>query len=191
MVADLATQGWAFVPHGHDNGDVETRFVVMSGPAASGKTTLARALAAELNLPLLAKDTIKTAITKILAVNDPPAARRAGEAAVAVLIALAAEMRTGAVLDSVWRAGQGNGLRQLDGRVVEVFCRCDIPILHARYADRVRPPGYVPEHADPAELWSEETMRPLHEGWPVIDADTSRPVNVPALVERVTAALVV
>jgi adenylate kinase family enzyme len=39
--------------------------VVMSGPAAGGKTTLARALAAELDLPLLAKDIIKTAITSV------------------------------------------------------------------------------------------------------------------------------
>lgn len=173
----------------HDNGGVDARFVVVSGPAASGKTTLARALAAELDLPLLAKDTIKTAITTALAVSDPPAARRAGQAAVAALIALAAEMPTGAVLDSVWRSGQVDGLRRLNGRVVEVFCRCDFPILKARYAARFRPPGYVPEHADLADLWSEETMRPLHGGWPVIDADTSRPMDMPALAERVTAAL--
>jgi predicted kinase len=168
---------------------VEPRFVVVSGPAASGKSTLARALAAELDLPLLAKDTIKTAITTALAVSDPPAVRRAGQTAVAVLLALAAELPAGAVLDSVWRVGQVDGLRRLHGRVVEVFCRCDTRILEARYAARVRPPGYVPEHAGPVELWGEETMRPLRGGWPVIEADTTRPVDVPALAERVAAAL--
>jgi ATP-dependent protease Clp ATPase subunit len=47
------------LPLGKDNGAVEPSFVLVSGPAASGKTTLARALAADLGLPHLAKDTIK------------------------------------------------------------------------------------------------------------------------------------
>jgi predicted kinase len=37
-------------------------FVVVSGPPASGKSSLAPALAAELDLPLLAKDVIKDAL---------------------------------------------------------------------------------------------------------------------------------
>jgi len=50
---------------GHDGGmadDLPPRtFVVVSGPSASGKTTLARAIAPALGLPLVAKDTIKVA----------------------------------------------------------------------------------------------------------------------------------
>jgi predicted kinase len=37
-------------------------FVVVSGPPASGKTTLAVAIAPALGLPLIAKDTIKQAL---------------------------------------------------------------------------------------------------------------------------------
>ena len=44
-------------------------YVVVSGPPGSGKTTLAPRLAAELDLPLIAKDTIKQAL---LAVLDVP-----------------------------------------------------------------------------------------------------------------------
>jgi len=52
---------------GH-NGGVADRlppgtFVVVSGPPASGKTTLARTIAPALDLPLIAKDTIKQALT--------------------------------------------------------------------------------------------------------------------------------
>ncbi len=43
--------------------------VVVSGPPASGKTTLARAIAPALGLPLIAKDTIKEAL---MTVHGPP-----------------------------------------------------------------------------------------------------------------------
>jgi cytidylate kinase len=40
----------------------ERRYLVVSGPAASGKTPVARGLADGLGWPLLAKDTIKAAL---------------------------------------------------------------------------------------------------------------------------------
>jgi len=45
-------------------------FVVVSGPPGSGKSTLAGGLAAELWLPLVAKDTIKDVLMSILPVPD-------------------------------------------------------------------------------------------------------------------------
>ena len=126
---------------------MEPHFGVLSGPTASGKTTLARVLAAELRLPLLTKDTIKAALTSILDVSDTVAARRVGHAAVMVLLAVALEMRDGAVIESMWHDDEADGLLRLSGRVVEVFCRCDSQVLQARYTARVRPVGYVSEYS--------------------------------------------
>ena len=53
-------------------------FVVVSGPPASGKTTLAGAIAAVLGLPLIAKDTIKQALMTVLPVPDVTASRVVG-----------------------------------------------------------------------------------------------------------------
>jgi predicted kinase len=50
-------------------------FVVVSGPPASGKTTLARTLRPALGLPVMAKDTIKEALMTVLPVPDVPASR--------------------------------------------------------------------------------------------------------------------
>jgi hypothetical protein len=72
--------------------------------------------------------------------------------------------------------------------VVEVFCRCDRPTLEARYAARRRPSGYVPEHQDPAELWSPETFEPLAGGWSVIEVDTAGEVDPVALADKVRQA---
>lgn len=52
-------------------------FVVVSGPPASGKSTLAPGpRPGELNLPLLAKDTIKGALMSVLPVPDVEASRQ-------------------------------------------------------------------------------------------------------------------
>jgi predicted kinase len=60
-------------------------FVVVSGPPASGKSTLAPALAGELGLPLVAKDTIKDALMSVLPVPDVEASRQLGRASVAAI----------------------------------------------------------------------------------------------------------
>jgi cytidylate kinase len=111
-------------------------FVVVSGPPASGKTTLARAVAPALGLPLIAKDTIKEALMAVLPVPDVAASRVVGRASVAALLAVAAETG-GAVLESVWhRRYAVDELRRLPGNVVEVFCRCDRQVAARRYALR-------------------------------------------------------
>lgn len=78
----------------------EALFVVVSGPPASGKSTLAPLLAAELALPLIAKDTIKDALMSLLPVQDVEASRQLGRAAVTAMLAVAAESPVGAVLES-------------------------------------------------------------------------------------------
>lgn len=45
-------------------------FVAVSGPPASGKSTLAPPLARRMALPLVAKDTIKDALMSVLAAPD-------------------------------------------------------------------------------------------------------------------------
>ncbi len=65
--------------------------MVVSGPPASGKTTLALAIAPALGLPLIAKDTIKQALMTVLPVPDVAASRVVGRASVAALLAVAAE----------------------------------------------------------------------------------------------------
>jgi len=156
-------------------------YVIVTGPPASGKSTLAPVLAAELGLPLLAKDTIKAGLVEALGAESLDESHRLGRAAVRALLALAAQ-NDGGVLDSVWvdREQAIADLAVLPGQVVEVFCRCDQELLEERYAAR----GHDLERPV-EELWDDGLLRPLGGPWPVIEVDTTGPVERFAVLERV------
>src|SRR5436305_1372775 len=116
--------------HGRSSRDCwsvsEPLFIVVSGPPASGKSTVAPALSAKLRLPLIAKDTIKDALMSVLPVPDVAASRQLGRAAVQAMLAVASASPVGAVIESnFYRSVATTDLGALPGRVVEIFCRCD------------------------------------------------------------------
>lgn len=103
----------------------EAFFVVVSGPPASDKPTVAPVLARELALPLVAKDTINDALMAVLPVADVEASRLIGRGAVGAMLAVAAESPIGAVIESNFdRSVVAEALGSLPGTLVEVTCRC-------------------------------------------------------------------
>jgi predicted kinase len=153
-------------------------FVVVSGPPASGKSTVAPTLAAELRLPLVAKDTIKDALLRVLPVPDVAASRALGRASVVAMLAVAAESPVGAVIESAFHRSRAVAeVAALPGRVVEVFCACDPGVGAARYRARAgsRHTGHFDHQRDPAELWNDDVARPVGGGWPVLRIDTNGP----------------
>ena len=165
-------------------------YVVVTGPPASGKSSLSRVLAEELGLPLLAKDDFKQHLLD----REQPAtveeSRETGRAAVRAMLAAARGVGRG-VLDSVWvdRVQAARDLAAL-GDVVEVFCRCDVDTMRARYA--VRAPTKGPRHFDEeraeTELWPDPALHPLAAGWPVVEVVTDDVVDVRDVVSRIRRA---
>lgn len=167
-------------------------FVVVSGPPGSGKSTLAAALANDLSLPLLAKDTIKDALMQVLPVPDVETSRQFGRAAVAAMLAVATASPVGAVIESnFYRSVAAPLLLNLPGTVVEVFCRCRPEVAVARYVERAgsRHAGHFDLQRAPEELWNEDVDQPVAGGWPVIELDTNEPVDLAALIRNIRAAL--
>ena len=164
-------------------------FVVMAGWPASGKSTLAAALAVELGLPLLAKDEIKEALMGGLGCPDTVAdSRRLGKAAVLAMLA-AGRRCPGAVLDSTWFDYALPLARALPGRLIEVRCTVPLDVAKARYRARAghRHGGHLDEARTDEELWG-EPPRPLGLG-PVVEVDTSGPVDVAALAAAIAHVL--
>ena len=166
-------------------------FVVVSGPPASGKSTLAPPLARELGLPLVAKDTIKDALMSVLPVPDVEASRHLGRAAVEAMLAVAGRSPVGAVIESnFYRSRAAERLGRLPGAVVEVFCRCDEAVARERYRARTgtRQGGHFDAVRSAGELWNDELTEPVAGGWPVLEVDTNRPVDMAAVVAFVRSS---
>jgi predicted kinase len=164
-------------------------FVLVSGWPGSGKSTLAAALAAELGLPLLAKDEIKEALVDGLGQPETVAdSRRLGKAAVLVMLRVARGC-PGAVLDSTWFDYALPLVRALPGPLIEVHCTVPVDLAKARYRARVgqRHAGHLDDARSEQELWGEPS-RPLGLG-PVVAADTSGPLDVGALAAVVAQRL--
>ena len=128
---------------------------LVTGLPATGKTTVARALARALQVPLLSKDAIKEPLLDALGAADRAASRALSDISFAVLFALAEEHLavTGAVvLEGNFRPGEHErAMRGLLARHVpmsctQVLCRVAEPLrqerLQARAGDGARHPGH-------------------------------------------------
>lgn len=162
------------------------RYVVVSGPPGSGKTTLATALGERLGFPVLGKDDIKEPLMAALSPRDVDESRRLGIAAVSVLFVVAARL-TAAVLENSWHPEfDAPRIDALPGGIVEVFCRCPTDLAYERYLSRAgtRHPGHFDAVRDPADLYTAGTTAPIAGGRPMIEVDTAAPVDVAALADR-------
>jgi predicted kinase len=166
--------------------------IIVSGPPAAGKTTLATALATTLEMPLICKDDIKEALVDTLdgPTDDLLWSRRIGGAAMELLWRLAKRCPA-AVLEANFRPHsqhEQSRLRQLHARVIEIHCVCPPDELTRRFAVRARTahPAH-PLTELPANLLAEYD-RPMGVG-DVIDVDTTQPVDLADLTTRLTSLI--
>ena len=169
--------------------------IVVSGLAASGKSTVGRELSRGLSLPLLDKDEILEALFDSLGCDDRGQRHRLSRASDEVLFRLAAAS-SASVLVNWWNHDSASArLSAISDSIVEVFCDCPIEIAAARFASRERHPGHldrlrtVKEHEEGIRRLRESYRGPLALSDPMVTVDTSQPVEVAALLAEVRTAI--
>jgi hypothetical protein len=175
-----------------------SRFVIVSGLPASGKSTIGHFIANGLGLPLLDKDVVLESIFERITPTDAEGrndlSRLADEAFRAQALGA-----VGGVLVSWWRhprsaAESGTPtqwLASLSGALVEVHCLCAPLVAAKRFVARTRHPGHLDGQRSRAQLlvqFNEHAVHgPLGIG-SVVEVRTNERVNKSALLRQVNHA---
>ena len=133
--------------------------VVVTGPPASGKSTIARDLASALDIPFLSKDELKERLYEEIG-SGGDVEERIEAAALAILYSVAASnLKVGVdvlVESNFDRDSDTKPLRELPARIVQVHCGGDPGELVERFAERSasgrRHPGHDDDPEDAAEV---------------------------------------
>jgi predicted kinase len=153
--------------------------IVVSGPAGSGKTTLAHELAAAIGCPALCRDEIKEGMVisnqGYLAATGDPLTMRTYELffeAIALFVRAEVTLVAEAAFQhpTWWR-----GLEPLTDLATLRIIRCHVPDEVARERQRARMAALATRaaHADAEHLSMERTFDAIAVDFPTLDVDTS------------------
>lgn len=160
---------------------------------AAGKTTVARALADELALPVVSKDDIKEQLYEALGVGDVEWSQRLGGASYALIFVLAAELLgagQAVILDANFFADRHEErFRELPPhRVAQVHCHAPLDVLLDRFNGRgERHSGHLDRQrsVELAGRFESAVHRPLALDGELLRVDTTGYVDLPRLAARI------
>jgi predicted kinase len=167
------------------------RAVLVNGVPASGKSTVARAVASAKNWPLLTLDTVKESFFAHLGIGDRDHNRLLGKASYQAMFALVGDFPDNSVtVIDAWfgfqpiKVLQGHILRAGIGQIAEIWCHAPGSVVGERYQARLatRHAGHLGESYIPELLQLADKARPLG-FYPLLNIDTTAMLDRAALLD--------
>lgn len=181
-----------------------SRFVIVSGAPATGKTTLGRRLAHDLGLPFFGKDDLKETLFDALGARDREWSRQLGVASFFLLRHLMESLAAAgqsAVVEANFRAEYDapflRGLAERhDARLAQVWLTAAPEVVAERFATRAASPERHPGHVEMAHaeefraalLGLRDAPLPLDGPLCVVETDDFASVDYAAILASVRAA---
>lgn len=174
--------------------------VIVTGPPASGKTTVARQISAETALPLITKDDFKVIFYEVFGWGGREPDRRASAAAYEVIYHIAAvELSCGKslIVEANFREEATERFLELRARhgfhPFQVRCTASRKVLTERLRERANSRVRHPGHADDVNFEQLDYLLasgpPLPLGGTFVEIDTGNPTDTDRVVGMVTKRL--
>ena len=163
--------------------------ILVNGVPASGKSSVARAVASRLGIPLMTLDTVKQPLFEHFGVGDREHNRRLGRASYEVIFAAIGDWPDGmTVVVDAWFGFQPTEVLERHllaagvGRTAELWCHAPPAVIADRYGSRVgsRPAGHPGMEYVQELLALAGRAAPLGRG-PCLEVDTTRELPLEAV----------
>jgi len=119
------------------------KLILITGCPASGKTTFAKKLSSELNIPYFSKDLIKISLAEYIQIAKQEESTRLSKATVSAMLSIAESLMSVEqpfILEANFRQHEGNAIDKLltkyDYRCLTYFFGGDFKVLGKRFVER-------------------------------------------------------
>lgn len=176
--------------------------LIVHGLPASGKTTLAKWLAQQLDWPAIYKDEVKEILFDTIGWKDRAFSRMLGVATIEVLfhvITMQLAAGVSCLAECNFKPELASPklraiLAKSNAHSIQVLCRADGLVRLQRFQSRARHPGHADGEVNDALAteWQAESLAPLDLNGPLIEVNTTdlSALNYDALLHQVRAHLI-